>query len=318
MTTDLAARAPVKEAARRRRRRGDNLPGLLMSLPALVGLLAFVALPFGTAIVLSLYNVQVNQVRPPTFVGLNQYVRLFTDPVISEAFLRSLLNNVVFAVVVIPLQTGLALALAVLLNRKLRGVRFFRSLFFMPVVFPMALVTVIWRLILDRSSDGLLNASLNFATGGALPAHDWLGSSSTALGSVILLSIWQGVGFQMVIILAGLQEIPEELYEAARIDRASAWQQFLHITVPGVRNTLIFVIMLTTILAFRVYDQVYILIRTAGANEEATQTLLYQATNAISSDNNLGRASAISVVLFLIVVVITIIQRRVLKQEGES
>ncbi len=253
-----------------------------MSLPALVGLLAFVALPFGTAIVLSLYNVQVNQVRPPTFVGLNQYVRLFTDPVISEAFLRSLLNNVVFAVVVIPLQTGLALALAVLLNRKLRGVRFFRSLFFMPVVFPMALVTVIWRLILDRSSDGLLNASLNFATGGALPAHDWLGSSSTALGSVILLSIWQGVGFQMVIILAGLQEIPEELYEAARIDRANAWQQFLHITVPGVRNTLIFVIMLTTILAFRVYDQVYILIRTAGANEEATQTLLYQATNAIS------------------------------------
>ena len=318
MTTDLAARAPAKEAARRRRRRGDNLPGLLMSLPALVGLLAFVALPFGTAIVLSLYNVQVNRVRPPTFVGLNQYVRLFTDPVISEAFLRSLLNNVVFAVVVIPLQTGLALALAVLLNRKLRGVRFFRSLFFMPVVFPMALVTVIWRLILDRSSDGLLNASLNFATGGAMPAHDWLGSSSTALGSVILLSIWQGVGFQMVIILAGLQEIPEELYEAARIDRANAWQQFLHITVPGVRNTLIFVIMLTTILAFRVYDQVYILIRTAGANEEATQTLLYQATNAISSDNNLGRASAISVVLFLIIVVITIIQRRVLKQEGES
>lgn len=317
MTNTMAPAALVNTAIRRRRR-ADTLPGLLMSLPALAGLLAFVALPFGTAIVLSLYNVQVNQVRTPTFVGLNQYVRLFTDPVISEAFVRSLLNNVIFAVVVIPLQTGLALALAVLLNRKLKGVRFFRTFFFMPVVFPMALVTVIWRLILDRSSDGLLNTSLNFITGGAFAAHDWLGSSSTALGSVILLSIWQGVGFQMVIILAGLQEIPEELYEAARIDRANAWQQFVHVTVPGVRNTLIFVIMLTTILAFRVYDQVYILIRTAGANEEATQTLLYQATNAISSDNNLGRASAISVVLFVIIVVITVVQRRVLKQEGEA
>ncbi|NUP73532.1 MAG: sugar ABC transporter permease [Sinomonas sp.] len=289
-----------------------------MSLPAIAGLIAFVAVPFGTAVVLSLYNVHVDQVRPPVFIGLDQYTRLFTDPVVSGAFLRSLLNNFVFAVVVIPVQTGLALLLAVLLNRKLKGVRFFRTFFFMPVVFPMALVTVIWRLILDRSQEGLLNSSLSFVTGGLAPAHDWLGSSATALGSVIVLSIWQGVGFQMVIILAALQEIPEERYEAAQLDRANAWQQFIHVTVPGIRNTLIFVVLLTTILAFRVYDQVYILIRTAGANEDATQTLLYQATNAISSDNNLGRASAISVVLFIIIVAITIIQRRVLRQRSEE
>jgi multiple sugar transport system permease protein len=122
----------------------------------------------------------------------------------------------------------------------------------------------------------------------------------------------------MIIILAALQEIPEERYEAARLDRANGWQQFLNVTVPGIRNTLIFVVLLTTILAFRVYDQVFILIRTASANEEATQTLLYNATEAIYSENNLGRASAISVVLFAIVVIITLIQRAVLRQRSES
>ncbi len=274
--------------------------------------------PFVAAFVYSLYNVQVNQVRPPQFVGLQQYVRLFTDPVIADSFLRSLLNNFVFAIVVIPVQTTLALLLAVLLNRKLRGVRVFRTFFFMPVVFPMALVAVIWRLILDRSPDGLLNTTVSLVTGGLAPAQDWLGDSATALGSVILLSIWQGVGFQMVIILAALQEIPEERYEAARLDRANGWQQFLNVTVPGIRNTLIFVVLLTRSWAFRVYDQVYILIRTAGANEEATQTLLYQATNAISSDNNLGRGVAISVVLFVIIVAITLIQRRILQQRSEG
>ncbi|MBT2498356.1 sugar ABC transporter permease [Agromyces sp. ISL-38] len=289
-----------------------------MSLPALLGLIAFVAVPFIAAIVLSLYNVQVDQPRPPKFWGLTHYIRLFTDPVVSGTFIRSLVNNFVFAVVVIPVQTGLALMLAVLLNRKLRGVKFFRTFFFMPVVFPMALVAVIWRLILDRSPDGLLNSSVSFLTGGLMPAQDWLGASATALGSVILLSIWQGVGFQMVILLAALQEIPEERYEAARLDRANGWQQFVNITVPGIRNTLIFVVLLTTILAFRVYDQVFILIRTAGANEEATQTLLYTATQAIYSENNLGRASAISVVLFLIIVVITLIQRRILRQRSEG
>lgn len=304
--------------ARPRFRWKDTRDGALMAAPAVLGLIAFVAVPFVAAIVLSLYNVQVDQSRPAKFWGLTNYIRLFTDPVISGAFLRSLVNNLVFAIVVIPVQTGLALLLAVLLNRKLAGVRFFRTFFFMPVVFPMALVAVVWRLILDRSSDGLLNSSVTFVTGGLVPAHDWLGSSATALGSVILLSIWQGVGFQMVILLAALQEIPEERYEAARLDRANGWQQFVHITVPGIRNTLIFVTLLTTILAFRVYDQVFILIRTAGANEEGTQTLLYNATQAIYSESNLGRASAISVVLFLIIVVITLIQRRVLRQGSES
>ncbi len=315
----LSQPRPASAVARKRRRvRRDTSAGILMSMPAILGLVLFVAVPFVAAIVLSLYYIKIAQVRPPTFFGLTQYSRLFFDPIDSAVFWRSLLNNFTFAIIVIPVQTGLALLLAVLLNRKLRGVRFFRTIFFLPVVFPMALVAVIWRLILDRSPDGLLNSLVDVVSGGIIPAHDWLGSSTTALGSVILLSIWQGVGFQMVIILAGLQEIPEERYEAAQLDRASAWQQFTNVTVPGLRNTLIFIILLTTILAFRVYDQVFILIRTANANADATQTLLYEATNAIYSENNLGQASAISVVLFVIIVSITLVQRALLRQRNEG
>jgi multiple sugar transport system permease protein len=313
-----AAQSGAVSSGRRRRRRRDNLTGIVMALPGVAGLVLFLAIPFAAAIVFSLYNIQVLQVRPPRFVGLDQYVRLFTDPVVSATFYRSLLNNFVFAVVIIPVQTGLALLLAVMLNKKLRGVSFFRTFFFMPVVFPMALVAVIWRLVFERSPDGLLNSLVGFLSGGLIPEQDWLGSATTALASVIVLSIWQGVGFQMVIILAALQDIPEERFEAARLDRANPWQQFVNITIPGIRNTLITVTLLTTVLALRVYDQVYILIRTAGANEEATQTLLFQATGAVANDNNLGRASAITVVLFVIIVAVTLVQRRVLRQRSEE
>ncbi|MBC7297792.1 MAG: sugar ABC transporter permease, partial [Demequina sp.] len=125
-------------------------------------------------------------------------------------------------------------------------------------------------------------------------------------------------GFQMIILLAGLQEIPQERYEAAQLYRASRWQQFRYVTLPGLRNTLIFVVLLTSILAFRVYDQVYILITSGGANKAATQTVLYQATTSVFDQNNLGRASAITVVFFAIVLAITVVQRRVVRQESEA
>ncbi len=289
-----------------------------MVLPALAGLIIFVALPFGIAVALSFFNVQLNSVHPAKFFGLTQYSRLLFDPNVSGPFLHALRNNAVFAVVVVPVQTVLALGLAILLNRKLRGIAVFRTFLFMPVVFPMALVAVIWRLILVRGDQGLLNAAVRFATGGLVGSHDWLGSSSTALGSVILLSIWQGVGFQMVIFLAGLQQIPSELYEAAQLDRAGTFQRFWHVTLPGLRNTMIFVVLLTTILSFRVYDQVFILIQTAGMNADATRTILFQATTSIFSENNVGQAAAISVVFFVIVVILTLVQRRVLRQRSDD
>ncbi|MFF3847721.1 carbohydrate ABC transporter permease [Streptomyces sp. NPDC002328] len=300
------------------RRSRDRLHGLLMSAPALVGLIAFVGVPFVYAVVLSFYNVRLGSPLPPRFFGLEQYRRIFTDPDMSGPFLRALLNNLTFAAVVVPLQTGLALALAILLNRKLKAIGLFRSLFFLPVVFPMALVAVIWRLILARSGDGLLNSALHAVSFGNWGAFDWLGDGLTAMASVIVLSVWQGVGFQMVILLAGLQQIPGELYEAAELDRASRWQQFRHVTLPGIRGTLVFVAMLTSVLSFRVFDQVYVLVKGGGLDEDATRTVMYQAVTTAFDQNNIGQASAITVVFFLIVVALTLIQRRVVRTGNED
>ncbi|GAA3375781.1 sugar ABC transporter permease [Streptomyces racemochromogenes] len=289
-----------------------------MSAPALGGLIAFVGVPFVYAVVLSFYNVRLGSPLQPRFFGIEQYRRLFTDPDMSGPFLRALLNNLTFTVVVVPVQTGLALALAILLNRKLKAIGVFRSLFFLPVVFPMALVAVIWRLILARSGDGLLNSALDAVSFGNWGAFDWLGDGLTAMASIIVLSIWQGVGFQMVILLAGLQQIPGELYEAAELDRASRWQQFRHVTLPGIRGTLAFVAMLTSVLSFRVFDQVYVLVKGGGLDEDATRTVMYQAVTTAFDQNNIGQASAITVVFFLIVVALTLIQRRVVRTGNED
>ncbi|MFI6039624.1 carbohydrate ABC transporter permease [Streptomyces sp. NPDC051315] len=311
---------PVTNAkpSRPARKNRDWVHGLLMSAPAVAGLVAFVGIPFGYAVVLSFHNVRLGSPLAPSFFGLEQYRRLFTDPDLSGPFLRALLNNLTFAVVVVPLQTGLALALAILLNRKIKAIGLFRSFFFMPVVFPMALVAVIWRLILARSDQGMLNSLLDAVTFGNWGAFDWLGDAATAMACVIVLSVWQGVGFQMVILLAGLQQIPTELYEAARLDRASRLQQFRHVTLPGIRGTLVFVAMLTSVLSFRVFDQVYVLIRGGGLDEDATRTVMYQAVTTAFDQNNIGQASAITVVFFLVVVVLTLIQRRLVRPGNED
>ncbi|WP_460060777.1 carbohydrate ABC transporter permease [Streptomyces sp. YKOK-I1] len=310
--------APSGTLLRSRRPHREGVHGLLMSAPALGGLIAFVGVPFVYAVVLSFYNVRLGSPLPPRFFGVEQYRRIFTDPDMSGPFLRALLNNLTFAAVVVPLQTALALGLAILLNRKLKAIGFFRSLFFLPVVFPMALVAVIWRLILARSGDGLLNSALHALSFGNWGAFDWLGDGLTAMASIIVLSVWQGVGFQMVILLAGLQQIPGELYEAAELDRASRWQQFRHVTLPGIRPTLTFVALLTSVLSFRVFDQVYVLVKGGGLDEDATRTVMYQAVTTAFDQNNIGQASAITVVFFLIVVALTLIQRRVVRTGTED
>jgi len=270
-----------------------------------------VVIPFVAAGWLSMHNIRLNSPRPPVWFGVEQYRRILTDP----EFYRALGNNFLFAAVVVPVQTALALGLAMLLNQPLRAMSVFRTFFFMPVVFPMALVSVIWKLMYSRDSLGMFNALLNWLSFGHIPPIDWLGSSSTAMLSIIIMSIWQGVGFQMIILLAGLQGIPTSLYEAARIDKANKFQQFLNITIPGLRNTLIFVVMVTTIFAFRLFDQVYIL--TQGGPNGATTTVMYQAVTSAFAENNVGRGAAITVVFFVIVLTITIIQRRLLREERE-
>lgn len=283
--------------------------GTLFAVPALAGLLIFVAIPFLLAIGLSFTNLRLGSPLPLEFVGLIQFLRLFDDP----AFTRALLNNLLFTVVVVPIQTILALGLALLLNQPLKGRAVFRTLFFMPVVFPLSLVSVVWILIYAPGPDGMLNSFLQLITLGLWQARDFLHDPWLALPAIMLTSIWQGTGFQMVILLAGLQNIPEELYEAARIDAAGWWQRFWHITLPQLRNTLIFVMLVTTILAFRLFEQVQIM--THGGPRHATTTVMYEAVQAAFSRQQVAKGAAITVIFFLVVLLVTIVQRRVARQE---
>ncbi len=282
---------------------------MLFALPALAGLLMFVAIPFLLAIGLAFTNLRLGSPLPLEFVGLTQFLRLFAD----DAFARALLNNLLFTLVVVPVQTLLALALALLLNQPLKGRALFRTLFFMPVVFPLALVSVVWILIYAPGPNGMLNSFLQLITLGEWQPRDFLHDPWLALPAIMLTSIWQGAGFQMVILLAGLQSIPEELYEAARIDGAGRWQRFWYITLPQLRNTLVFVMLVTTILAFRLFEQVQIMTR--GGPRHATTTIMYEAVQAAFSRQQVARGAAITVIFFLLVLLVTLLQRRIAREE---
>lgn len=283
----------------------------ILILPALCGLIMFVAVPFLLAIVLSLTNLRFGSPLPLEFTGTRQYARIVTD----ASFQRAVLNNAAFALVVVPAQTCLALGLALLLNRSLRGMVVFRTLFFMPVVFPMSLIAVVWELIYAPGTTGMLNSFLRAITFGWWEPVAFLHDPFWALPAIMVLSVWQGLGFQMVILLAGLQAIPDQLYEAASIDGAGNGSQFWHVTLPQLRNPLVFVILLTAILAFRVFDQVQIL--TQGGPNDATTTIMYEAFTAAFARQQVARGSAITVVFFVIVLAVTLAQRMCLTEERE-
>jgi len=280
----------------------------LFMAPALIGMALFIFIPFILAIVLSFTSTRLGSPLPMEWVGLREYIRLLND----AAFLRALFNNLLFAVVVVPVQTLLALALALWLNQPLRGQVVFRTLFFMPVVFPLSLIAVVWILIYRPDSNGMMNHLLQVISLGHWQAKDFLHDPLWALPAIMLTSVWQGVGLQMVVLLAALQTIPKELHEAAAIDGARTWQRFRHVTLPQLRNSLVFVVIVTTILAFRVFDQVRIM--TQGGPEDRSATVIFAAVRAAFDRAQVAQGMAISVVFFLIVLAITLVQRKLLRQ----
>lgn len=282
----------------------------LFSTPALVLLAAFIVLPFLLAFVLSFTNQRLISPLPTRFVALDNYIDTLTSPTFWKAFF----NNVWFVVIVVPVQTLFALWLAILVNREIPGRVFFRTVFFLPVVTVMAAAAVVWTLLFN--ANGLVNAIMETVTFGAF-TPDWLNDTTWALPAVMLVGIWQGVGFQMIILLAALQDVPEVLYEAAAIDGASRWQQFKSVTLPGIRNGLIFVITVTTIFAFRLFDQVNIMPRTPGGPLDSTRTMMLELVETGFSNQAIGRGAAIAIIFFVIVLTMTIVQRRFIREEGE-
>jgi multiple sugar transport system permease protein len=238
------------------------------------------------------------------------YVLTAGDP----DFWVGLKNNFYFVIVVVPITTALALFLAMLVNQKIRGAEVYRTIYFSPVVTSMIVVAVIWT-FLYNSDAGMINSFLNWVSFGAIEPQSWLTDPKLAFPSIMLLSIWQGVGFQMVIYLAGLQEIPEDLYEAAAIDGANKIQEFLQITLPMLRNTTIFIVISTTILAFGVFTQIDVLRTTGSVNIDATTTTMINVVRQGFTEQRIGYASAITVIFFLIVLTVSIIQRVLIPEE---
>ena len=292
-------------------RNRDIKSAAVIMTPALLLIGVFIIVPFILAIALSFTNQRLvpNLNAPTAFIGLNNYIRLMGQP----EFLQAFINTFIFALVVTPLQSGLSLAAAMLLNSKLPARNVFRGIFFLPTVIAMVVVCVIW-LALFRL-DGFFNQILSLVTGGAAGPVDWLHQSWAALPAIILLSAWQGFPFQMVVYLAGLQQINPELYEAARVDGARKWDEFWGVTMPGLRNTHIFVVVTTTIFAFKLFTQANLM--TQGGPSGATQTVVRYIYEQGFTRGGVGVAAAASVIFFLVVLAISVAQRTLFKSEEE-
>ncbi len=234
--------------------------------------------------------------------GENARVVIAADVV----FMKALRNTLLFVLVVAPVQATIALGLALLINQKIRGINIFRTIYFMPVVVSIVVVSLLWRFIYD-GSDGLLNNILAGLTFGLFEPRDWLGETSTALGAIMAMSVWQGVGFHMVIWLSGLQTISPTLYEAAEIEGANKRQIFRYVTWPGLRNTAVLVLIVITMQAFALFAQVDVM--TQGGPLDSTQSLVFQTVDRGYRKQDISGGSVISVVLFLIVLCISLLQR---------
>ena len=305
---------PAGPRADRTRRRTGRRPstthrsGYVMAAPAVVLLLLFLIVPVLLAFGLSFTNARLISPNPPRFVGAANFARAFTS---DPTFTRSLLNTFFFAGVVVPVQAGLGLLLAVLVNRRIRGVTAFRVIFFLPVVTSIVVVSILWEFMYQR--DGLVNSVIDTFTLGAWQGTAWLNNPSTALPAIIVLSIWQAVGFHMIIWLSGLQTIPEELYEAAEMDGAGRWAQFRNVTWPGLRPTMVFVLVTITIASLGLFTQIDVM--TQGGPVDSTTTLIFHAVRKGYREQEVGYGAAISLIFFVLVLAIALVQRYLTREK---
>lgn len=286
----------------------EALTGWLFSAPALIGVSIFMILPFCMSVIFSFTNKMLVQKpgEPLDFVFLDNYIKLFTNDLAHKAFLNTLL----YAVMVVPTTILLGTLLAVFVNSKLRGVKIFRTIYFSPQVVTMTVVAVVWAFIFSSGESGLMNSVLQLF---GLEPQRWLQDTQWAMFCIAVMYIWQSLGLQMLIVLGGLQYIPEELYEAAYLDGCNTFQKFWRITVPMLKNTLVYVLISTTINTLKLFTQVYVL--TNGGPQNATTSVVYLLYKSGFINQQVGYSSAIAVVFFIIVFVISEIQNYIIGKE---
>jgi len=288
------------------RRRAWFVVPYLFIAPAMVGLGLFKLYPIMEGLRLSFYDVRPIA-RTQEFIGLANFLELVRDPVI----LKATWNTLLFNLAVTPTQIVLALTLAMLVNRKGRAVQAFQSLFFMPAVISLVVASIIWKLMYAPDS-GLINGLL-IAVG--IPAQTFLTGQSQAMASLMAMVVWKGVGYWMVILLAGLKDIPEGIQEAAIVDGAGPSRRFFSITLPLLSPTLLFVVVADTVINFLLFVPVYVM--TQGGPSEATTLLMFEVYRNAFVYTRFGYAAAISTALLLVIAVAVSIQMRFLRVEFE-
>jgi len=301
VTSSPRARAARTRSGRLQRRTTLTAYGFL--LPNLLGFLIFTFLPVLAALLISFSSWDL--LRPPEWAGLANYQRLVED----TTFHRVLRNTVIYVLGTVPVQMAIALLVAMALNQRLPGRLFFRAAYFMPVVASTVAVALVWRWIF-HADFGLLNSGLYML--GVDDPPSWLQSTRWALPAIIIMSIWQQIGFSMVLFLAGLQSVPPHLYEAAKIDGANGWHRFVHITIPMLSSTTFFVLVISIINSFQVFDQAFIM--TEGGPANATNTLVFNIYRYAFQFFQMGYAAAMAWVLFAIIFVVTVVQFRYQRQ----
>jgi ABC-type sugar transport system permease subunit len=285
----------------RRNKRGKYLmPYLFIAVP-FISFFVFLLIPMVISLWWSLND--YSGIQPPRFIGLKNYIDLFTT---DRYFLPSLWNTTVFVLLGMSIGPTLGLLTAILLNQKVRFQSLFRTAYYLPVMTSLVVVSTIWVMLYNQN--GLFNSILA-ALG--LDSVGWLSNPNVALFSVAIASIWQGFGFETVIFLAALQSIPRELYEAAMMDGANPFQQFLYITVPSLRYVIAFVYIYGIIGSYQVFDQVFVM--TNGGPVHSTTTVVYYLFSKFQ-DLRLGQASAIAYILFAILVVFSYIELRLSRE----
>ena len=280
--------------------------GLLFVLPFLTAYIVILIYPLLSGMALSLQRVDL--FGGGRFIGLDNYARLLAD----EVFIRSILNTFALALMIVPLLTVIALALALALNRATRGAALFRGIFFSSSVLSVTIVTLIWRFVLAPDA-GLLGETAQAIGAEPIP---FLSHPTWSLWALAIATIWWSIGLPMMLFLAGLQQIPGDVYEAAALDRASRWTTFWRVTLPALRRTLVLVIMLQTAAQLQIFGQAQLL--TGGGPGGATRTMVLFIFEAAFARWELGYATAAAEILFLLIVLITLTQyATTMRGEGE-
>lgn len=284
----------------------EALSGYAFVLPFIASISIFLIGPLIYAFIISFKEFSFLNPEASRWVGFANYIKLFSDP----TFKRALLNTTLYSLGVVPTQLIIALILALIVNSNIKGKTFFRVAYYIPTVTSTVAVSVIFLYLFK--ADGLVNALLaKFGIQG--PA--WFNDVRFALPSIMMMAIWSSVGNYMVIFLAGLQDIPSELYEAAEVDGANKFQRFFKITLPMLRPIVFFNLVMSLIGTFQVFDQAYVVSQGTGGPLDATMTVVLDIYRTGFRDFNMGYASAMAFVLFVIILILTLIQRMFFKEE---